>query len=119
MPQNVQMQAIFRDRMVLNCKITRSPTGAADRSIDMLSAVTLQRFSVSLIHSSIAGTRTGSTRRKYKTCEEDKQLASLIAAGTNCVTIVAKAWDLHVDDILEVSPGRHKSPLLDIHAYGT
>ncbi|CAM9091670.1 unnamed protein product [Ascophyllum nodosum] len=44
----------------------------------------------------------GSTRRKYKTCEEDKQLESLISAGTSCVTIVAKAWDLHVDHILEV-----------------
>ncbi|CAM9105727.1 unnamed protein product [Hapterophycus canaliculatus] len=44
----------------------------------------------------------GSTRRKFKTCEEDKQLASLISAGTSCVTIVAKAWDLHVDHILEV-----------------
>lgn len=46
--------------------------------------------------------RAYSTRRKYKTCEEDKQLESLIAAGTECVTIVAKAWDLHVDRILEV-----------------
>ncbi|KAG5181285.1 2-Isopropylmalate synthase [Tribonema minus] len=44
----------------------------------------------------------GSTRRKNSTCEQDKQLATLIAAGTNCVTIVAKAWDLHVDHILEV-----------------
>lgn len=46
---------------------------------------------------------SSSTRRKYKACEEDKQLESLIAADTNCVTIVAKAWDLHVDHILEVS----------------
>ncbi|CAM9677046.1 unnamed protein product [Pylaiella littoralis] len=44
----------------------------------------------------------GSTRRKFKTCAEDKQLESLISAGTGCVTIVAKAWDLHVDHILEV-----------------
>ena len=44
----------------------------------------------------------GSTRRKFKTCDEDKQLESLISAGTGCVTIVAKAWDLHVDHILEV-----------------
>eukprot|EP00611_Tribonema_gayanum_P017169 TRINITY_DN2970_c0_g1_i1.p1 TRINITY_DN2970_c0_g1~~TRINITY_DN2970_c0_g1_i1.p1 ORF type:complete len:663 (-),score=249.63 TRINITY_DN2970_c0_g1_i1:678-2666(-) len=44
----------------------------------------------------------GSTRRKNGTCEQDKQLTTLIAAGTNCVTIVAKAWDLHVDHILEV-----------------
>ncbi len=43
-----------------------------------------------------------STRRKFKTCAEDKQLESLISAGTGCVTIVAKAWDLHVDHILEV-----------------
>lgn len=44
-----------------------------------------------------------STRRKYKRCEDDKQLESLISAGTACVTIVAKAWDLHVDHILEVT----------------
>eukprot|EP00904_Undaria_pinnatifida_P000929 jgi/Undpi1/10837/HiC_scaffold_3.g01366.m2 len=44
----------------------------------------------------------GSTRRKFKTCAEDKQLESLIAAGTECVCIFAKAWSLHVDDILEV-----------------
>lgn len=44
----------------------------------------------------------GSTRRKYKTCAEDKQLEALIAAGTECVCIFAKAWALHVDDILEV-----------------
>jgi 2-isopropylmalate synthase len=44
----------------------------------------------------------GSTRRKRMSCAEDPQLASLIAAGTRAVTIVAKAWDLHVDKILEV-----------------
>lgn len=52
---------------------------------------------------------SSSTRRKYKTCEEDKQLESLIAADTNCVTIVAKAWDLHVDHILEVGITFHLS----------
>ncbi|CAM9351380.1 unnamed protein product [Discosporangium mesarthrocarpum] len=45
----------------------------------------------------------GSTRRKHIACVADPQLAALIAAGTRCVTIVAKAWDLHVDHILEVS----------------
>ncbi|CAM9696709.1 unnamed protein product [Chrysoparadoxa australica] len=44
----------------------------------------------------------GSTRRKFTACADDTQLEALIAAGTNCVTIVAKAWDLHVDHILEV-----------------
>lgn len=43
-----------------------------------------------------------STRRKFITCEHDAQLDALIKADTSCVTIVAKAWDLHVDDILEV-----------------
>ncbi|CAM9976952.1 unnamed protein product, partial [Phaeothamnion confervicola] len=45
----------------------------------------------------------GSTRRKRIACAADPQLAALLAAGTRCVTIVAKAWDLHVDRILEVS----------------
>jgi len=44
----------------------------------------------------------GSTRRKFTKCENDQQLKLLIEADTNCITIVAKAWDLHVDKILEV-----------------
>lgn len=86
--------------------MTRLPAGASYRTRnsgydDDGDSCTV--FDIFLTNPSIAGTRTDSTRRKHKTCEEDKQLASLIAAGTNCVTIVAKAWDLHVDDILEVS----------------
>lgn len=63
-------------------------------------------------------TQPGSTRRKYKTCAEDKQLEALIAAGTECVCIFAKAWALHVDDILEVRviPGCDGVVLIDAFA---
>ncbi len=55
----------------------------------------------------------GSTRRKSKTPEEDKQLQELVKAGTSTVCIVAKAWDLHVDRILEVSREENLAMLAD------
>eukprot|EP01084_Bolivina_argentea_P258318 435465_1 len=55
----------------------------------------------------------GSTRRKSKTPEEDKQLQELVKAGTSTVCIVAKAWDLHVDKILEVSREENLAMLAD------
>jgi len=45
----------------------------------------------------------GSTRRKNGSCEADDNLKALIAAGTQTVTLVGKAWDLHVSKILDTS----------------
>lgn len=89
-----------RDIVSTNFGSVRPQAAIAAAKIPGASAVShenkLWPLSFSICHNFIR-----STRRKFKTCEEDKQLASLISAGTNCVTIVAKAWDLHVDHILE------------------
>lgn len=45
----------------------------------------------------------GSTRRADKKAEEDPGLQALLKAETQTVTIVAKAWDLHVKEVLKVS----------------
>ncbi|MEK7822558.1 MAG: citramalate synthase, partial [Planctomycetota bacterium] len=45
----------------------------------------------------------GSTRRADKKADEDQGLQALLKAETRTVTIVAKAWDLHVKEVLRVS----------------
>ncbi len=45
-------------------------------------------------------TAFGATRKKNTPVEEDANLRSLLAAGTNCVAIFGKSWDVHVTDIL-------------------
>ena len=45
----------------------------------------------------------GSTRRADTACEEDRGLTALLEAETPVVTIVAKAWDLHVEKVLRTS----------------
>ncbi len=45
----------------------------------------------------------GSTRRADKKVQDDPGLQALLRAGTQTVTIVAKAWDLHVKEVLKVS----------------
>ena len=42
----------------------------------------------------------GSTRRQGHACEEDANLASLIASEAPVVTIFGKSWDLHVTSIM-------------------
>lgn len=42
----------------------------------------------------------GSTRRAGRKAEDDKGLNALLEAGTPVVTLVAKAWDLHVENVL-------------------
>jgi 2-isopropylmalate synthase len=45
----------------------------------------------------------GSTRRSDATAAHDKGLSALLAAETPVVTIVAKAWDLHVRKVLRTT----------------
>ena len=45
----------------------------------------------------------GSTRRVGSKIEEDAFVASLLAAGTETVTIFGKTWKLHVTDVLRTS----------------
>jgi 2-isopropylmalate synthase len=46
----------------------------------------------------------GSTRKKGVKAEDDPQVISLISAGTGGVVIFGKSWDLHVNEVLKVSP---------------
>lgn len=45
----------------------------------------------------------GSTHRKDIVVEEDANVLSLLAAGTDCVAIFGKTWDLHVTGILKAT----------------
>jgi len=45
----------------------------------------------------------GMTRRKNRKAENDAGLASVMASGADTVTIVGKAWDLHVRDVLRAT----------------
>ncbi len=48
-------------------------------------------------------TAFGSTRRADAVVEEDENIRSLVAAGTQTVTIFGKSWDLHVRRVLHTS----------------
>ncbi len=54
-----------------------------------------------LKHSKIAA--FGSTRRCNTKAEEDKNLQSLMNAGTETVVIFGKTWDFHVTDIIQTT----------------
>ena len=45
----------------------------------------------------------GSTRRKGVGPQDDASVQAMVAAGTPVVTVVAKSWDFHVTNALEVS----------------
>ncbi len=45
----------------------------------------------------------GMTRRRDIAAEDDQGMKSLVAAGTDAITIVGKSWDLHVREVLGVS----------------
>lgn len=45
----------------------------------------------------------GSTARSNAPVEDDKNIISLLSAGTPCVSIFGKSWDLHVTEILKIS----------------
>ncbi|HHU22684.1 MAG TPA: citramalate synthase [Clostridiales bacterium] len=45
----------------------------------------------------------GSTKRKHVPVDEDSNVMALLQAGTPCVAIFGKAWDLHVTEILRTS----------------
>ncbi len=48
-------------------------------------------------------TAFGSTRRKGVHPADDEQLAALLAAGTDVICLVGKAWDYHVEHALRTS----------------
>ncbi len=59
------------------------------------------KIELSLDHSNLVA--FGSTRRPRQSAKEDDQLARLLAADTEVVCIVGKAWDRHVIHALDTS----------------
>ena len=59
----------------------------------------------------------GSTRRKGIPCAEDSQLAGLLEAETETVVIFGKSWDLHVTEILRVSPRENLDMIAETIAF--
>ena len=55
----------------------------------------------------------GSTRRAKFTAGNDPALHALLAAGTQAVAVVAKAWKLHVRKVLRVSDGQNLAMIAD------
>lgn len=45
----------------------------------------------------------GRTRNAHKSCKDDSNLHALIVAGTPVVTLVGKAWDYHVAQVLSTT----------------
>ncbi len=59
----------------------------------------------------------GSTRRKNIRCEDDENLRSLIAAGTENVVIFGKSWTFQVTDILRTSLEENLAMIKDTCRY--
>jgi 2-isopropylmalate synthase len=59
----------------------------------------------------------GSTRHAKNPATEDKNLASLLAAGTSTITIFGKSWDLHVRDALRIELTRNVDLIADSVAF--
>jgi len=58
-------------------------------------------------------TAFGSTVRRDTAPEDDEGIEALLAAGTKHVTIFGKAWKLHVDCILGVTPAENLTMISD------
>jgi 2-isopropylmalate synthase len=63
----------------------------------------IQNYSLS--HSRIAA--FGSTHHAKNQAHEDKNLKALIAARTPVITIFGKTWDVHIKDVLRITPERN------------
>lgn len=55
----------------------------------------------------------GATRRPETKCDSDPQLAALVDAGTDVVTLVGKAWGLHIREILRTTPDENERMIRD------
>ncbi|MBI4846822.1 MAG: citramalate synthase [Candidatus Omnitrophica bacterium] len=62
-------------------------------------------------------TAFGSTRRKDKTASKDPIINALAASGVKIITIFGKSWDLHVKDVLKVSPEENLKMISDTISY--
>ena len=59
----------------------------------------------------------GATRRAGRPADEDEQLAALLAAGTEVVCLVGKAWDYHVEHALRTSLAEAEAMVADSVRY--
>lgn len=59
----------------------------------------------------------GNTRYKNTTCEEDRNVQALEAAGTPVVTLVGKAWAMQVDVVLETTREENLAMIKETVAY--
>jgi 2-isopropylmalate synthase len=59
----------------------------------------------------------GSTRRSGVRPEDDPQLAALLAAQTEAICLVGKAWDYHVEHALRTTPDEAVAMVADSVAY--
>ncbi len=58
-------------------------------------------------------TAFGMTRRSGRSAENDPGLNALLAAGTGCVCMVGKAWDVHVRVALGIEPEENIAMIAD------
>ena len=73
------------------------------------------RDELKLEHSTL--TAFGSTRRKDARPEDDEQLAALLAADTDVICLVGKAWDYHVKHALRTTLSEAVAMVADSVAY--
>ncbi len=59
----------------------------------------------------------GSTRRADAAASKDMSLNALLRAGTPVVTIFGKSWDLHVKEVLRISPEENLKVIADSVSY--
>ena len=62
-------------------------------------------------------TAFGSTRRAETCVEDDPQVRLLVDAGTPVVTLVAKSWLLHVNEVLRTTPDENIRMISDTVAF--
>ncbi len=62
-------------------------------------------------------TAFGSTRRRGIAVEEDANILSLVAAGTDVITIFGKSWDFHVTEIIKTTLEENLAMIKESVAY--
>jgi 2-isopropylmalate synthase len=70
---------------------------------------------LTLVHSRLCA--FGSTRKPGTAASKDAQIRGLLDAGTGGVTIFGKSWDLHVTEVLRVSPEENLAMISDTVAF--
>ncbi|MDR2369999.1 MAG: citramalate synthase, partial [Treponema sp.] len=59
----------------------------------------------------------GSTRKKGAAAADDPRIRSLLDAGTEAVAVFGKSWDLHITEVLRVSPEENTAMIAETVAY--